>query len=60
VLAIGAFATGRVRRAREVWFLALPTMFYLAVAMVGPLNIGVRHVLPVFPFTFALIGGGVA
>lgn len=59
-LATGAFVTGRVRRPREVWFLALPALFYLAVAMAGPLNIGVRHVLPIFPFAFALIGGGVA
>lgn len=59
-LAIYAFATGRVRRPREVFFLALPAIFYLAVAMAGPLNIGVRHVLPIFPFTFALIGGGTA
>jgi hypothetical protein len=57
-LAIYAFATGRVRRPREVFFLSLPGLFYLVVAMLGPLNIGVRHVLPVFPFAFALAGGG--
>jgi hypothetical protein len=57
-LAIYAFATGRVRRPREVLFLGLPAVFYLAVAMASPLNIGVRHVLPVFPFVFALAGGG--
>lgn len=57
-LAIYAFAGGRVRRPREVFFLTLPPLFYLAVAMAGPLNIGVRHVLPVFPFAFALAGGG--
>lgn len=57
-LAIYAFATGRVHKPREVFFLALPGLFYLAVAMAGPLNIGVRHVLPVFPFAFALAGGG--
>jgi hypothetical protein len=57
-LAIYAFATGRVHRPREVFFLALPAIFYLAVAMAGPLNIGVRHVLPVFPFIFALASGG--
>ncbi len=60
LLAIGAYASGRVQRAREVWFLALPPLLYLAVAMSGPLNIGVRHVLPMFPFVFALIGGGIA
>ncbi len=57
-LAIYAFATGKVRRPREVFFLTLPAVFYLAVAMAGPLNIGVRHVLPVFPFVFALAGAG--
>ena len=48
------------RHARELLFLALPALFYLAVAMAGPLNIGVRHILPVFPFTFALIAAGAA
>ena len=57
-LAIYAFATGKVRRSREVFFLALPALFYLAVAMAGPLNTGVRHVLPIFPFAFTLVGGG--
>jgi hypothetical protein len=59
-LAIYAFARGKVRKPREVFFLALPALFYLAVAMAGPLNTGVRHVLPVFPFAFALAGGGAA
>ena len=59
-LAIYAFATGKVHRPREVFFLALPALFYIIMAMAGPLNIGVRHVLPIFPFTFALAGGGAA
>lgn len=59
-LAIYAFATGKVHRPREVYFLAVPALFYLMMAMAGPLNIGVRHVLPIFPFTFALAGGGAA
>ncbi|RXH57793.1 hypothetical protein GRAN_1103 [Granulicella sibirica] len=57
-IAIYAFASSRVRKPREVFFLATPALFYLAVAMVEPLNIGVRHVLPIFPFTFALAAGG--
>ena len=48
-LAIYAFATGKVHRPREVFFLAVPALFYLMMAMAGPLNIGVRHVLPIFP-----------
>jgi hypothetical protein len=59
-LAIYAFATGKVHRSREVFFLVLPALFYLAVAMIRTENIGVRHVLPVFPFAFALAGGGAA
>lgn len=57
-LAIYAFATGKVRRPREVFFLALPVVFYLVAAIGSPLNIGVRHVLPVFAFVFSLAGAG--
>jgi tetratricopeptide (TPR) repeat protein len=57
-LALYAFVTGRVRKPREAFFLLLPALFYLAVAMESRLNIGVRHVLPVFPFAFALAGAG--
>jgi len=59
-LAIYAFATGKVHRPREVFYLTLPALFYLVMAMAGPLNIGVRHVLPVFPFVFVLAAGGAA
>lgn len=60
LLAIYAFATGRVHRPRAVFFLALPALFYLGIAMGSPLNIGIRHVLPIFPFAFTLAGGGAA
>ena len=58
LLAAAAFCSGKVRRPREVLYLLVPAVFYLGVAMASPLNIGVRHALPVFPFVFALIGGG--
>jgi hypothetical protein len=58
LLATLALVSGQVRRPREIFFLAVPPMFYLAVAMASPLNIGVRHVLPVFPFAFLLAGAG--
>jgi hypothetical protein len=59
-LALYAFATQRIGRPRELFFLALPAAFYLFVAIVEGLNIGVRHILPVFPFIFALTGAGAA
>ena len=65
VLALFALASPAIRaqarkHARELLFLALPAFIYLLVAMAGPLNIGVRHILPVFPFVFALIAAGAA
>ena len=33
---------------------------YWTTSLLGNLNIGVRHLLPVFPFTMILAGGGVA
>lgn len=32
-------------------------LFYWGFSIASPLNIGVRHLLPVFPFTFLLVGG---
>ena len=55
-LGIWVFVSGKIRQTREVFFLAFPLAFYLLVAMASPLNIGIRHILPVFPFVFALLG----
>jgi tetratricopeptide (TPR) repeat protein len=44
---------------REVLFLALPPSFYLLVAMDSRMNIGLRHLLPVYGF-LAVLGGGAA
>ena len=43
--------------AREVWFLALPPALYLAVAMSAHMNIGMRHVLPMYAFLTVLEAG---
>jgi hypothetical protein len=59
-LAIWVFATGKIRQRREIFFLAFPAAFYLAIAMAGPLNMGERHILPIFPFVFMLLGATAA
>jgi len=41
---------------REVLFLAIPPTFYFLVAVGSGVNIGVRHILPVFPFLLTLVG----
>jgi hypothetical protein len=41
---------------RELLFLSIPIAVYAGVAMVSKLNLGIRHLLPVYPFLF-LLGG---
>ena len=43
-------------RRRELLFLAIPPAFYFVVAMSSGMNIGVRHILPIYPFIIALAG----
>jgi hypothetical protein len=56
--ALWAFATGKIKKPREAWFLLVPPMIYLAIAMASPLNIGVRHILPMFAFLLLFAAGG--
>ncbi len=56
-----AFAAKKFRRRefrREALFLAVPAVFYFAVSMTSGLNIGVRHILPVYPFLVVLAAAG--
>jgi len=57
LLAIGAMAARKLNRWREILFLTIPPAFHLAVAMSSGLNIGVRHILPLYVFFSVLIGG---
>jgi tetratricopeptide (TPR) repeat protein len=41
---------------REVLFMAIPPAFYFLVAIGSGVNLGVRHILPVFPYLLALVG----
>jgi dolichyl-phosphate-mannose-protein mannosyltransferase len=45
----------RTQHFREILFLAVPPVFYFIVAILSGLNIGVRHVLPIFPFLIVLV-----
>jgi hypothetical protein len=58
LLAVVAVATRRLNRWREVLFLTVPPVFYLLVSMSAGMNIGVRHILPLYVFISALAGGG--
>jgi tetratricopeptide (TPR) repeat protein len=56
-IAIWAMASRKFTRWREILFLTVPPLLYLAVAMSSHMNIGVRHVLPLYAFLEVLIGG---
>jgi hypothetical protein len=45
---------------RELWFLAIPPAIYFAVAISSGMNIGVRHILPIYPFLMVLAGWAAA
>jgi hypothetical protein len=55
-----AWSMWRAIAKRDKRFLAflLPVALYLAVSMTGHINIGIRHIAPVFPFLFLLGGAG--
>ncbi len=57
LLAVWAIAKGDLASWREILFLTIPPAIYMAVAMGAGMNIGVRHVLPVYMFLTALLAG---
>jgi hypothetical protein len=58
-IAAGAIISGIFRPWREILFLTIPPAIYLTVAMSSQMNIGARHIMPVYPFLHVL-GAGAA
>lgn len=58
LLAVAAIVVGRLRRWREILFILIPAVLYFWVAMGSSLNIGARHILPVYVFLCVFAGGG--
>ena len=59
LLSAGAMAAGKLRARRELLFLAVPPIVYFMIAMGTGLDIGARHILPMYAFLSVLIGGAV-
>jgi len=59
LLAVVAIATRKLNQWREILFLTIPPVLFLAVSMSSGLNIGVRHIMPLYVFLSVLIGGAV-
>jgi len=52
-----AWLWGFKGRAREMVFLLVPVAVYLAISMSSDMDIGARHLLPVWAFLYVLVGG---
>jgi hypothetical protein len=59
LLVLVPFAGVRGRR-REFLFLTIPIVFFLVISISSMLNLGVRHILPIYPFCFVLAGSSAA
>lgn len=59
VLTVGVWFFKRKERTAGL-FLLIPVVLYFSIAVWSRLNIGFRHILPIYPFLFVLIGGVVA
>jgi 4-amino-4-deoxy-L-arabinose transferase-like glycosyltransferase len=57
VLAIVAMATRKLTAWREILFLTVPAAIHFAVATFSTINIGLRHILPVYVFLIVLVAG---
>lgn len=57
-LALWAAVTGKIGRAREVFYVLSPGAVYLAIAMASGIDIGARHVLPLYTLAAIFAGAG--
>lgn len=60
LLAAILLITRRLAPSRIVFFLLLPPVVYFAVAATSNMNIGARHLLPIYPFLYILGAGAAA
>lgn len=56
VAAVGILIWQRATR-KPAFFLLVPAAVYFGISMQSGLNIGYRHLLPILPFLYTLIGG---
>lgn len=58
VLLLALAGTWRAMNRKALFFVILPIVLFLGAAMTARLNIGLRHVLIIYPFLFMLAGLG--
>jgi hypothetical protein len=60
LLALVVIVLRQLHASREILYLALPAMLYFLVAATSNMNIGFRHLLPIYPFLYILVAGAAA
>ena len=58
ILAVYAMITRRLTRRRELLYVLIPALVYLLIAMASGMNIGARHLLPLYAFAAIFAGAG--
>jgi 4-amino-4-deoxy-L-arabinose transferase-like glycosyltransferase len=59
LLPVGLFALAlEKKKRRELLFLLVPAVSYFAICLTSGMNIGVRHLLPVYPFFMVIAAAG--
>jgi hypothetical protein len=46
-------------RVADIRFILLPVLVFFSLAVYSSMNIGLRHILPIYPFLFVWLGGSV-
>jgi hypothetical protein len=59
-LSLFAAVTGRIGRTRELVYVLVPPLVYLLIAMASGIDIGARHILPLYAMAFIFAGAGIA
>ena len=61
LLLLAALTPSALRgKRREILFLLAPAAVYLALAMFSNFNIGIRHILPLYPFLIVIVSAAAA
>jgi hypothetical protein len=55
-----AYRAFRQTKERDSLFLLLPAIIFFSLAVASRFNVGLRHILPIYPFLFVWMGGTVA
>jgi len=50
----------RASHTRELYVLLIPVLFYFAIVTSSHMDIGARHLMPIYPFLYALAGFAIA